>query len=287
MSTTKDISEKAMLVQLSISQWTGKRVDQKASQEVIDANSALPNSGKFNKNLLNQNFVGAFKRVSGDARTFHYQNSLPWGDDDFRILPSENYMEYSKAMRDYKAKFEKVTKEFIASYPVLIKEAKKALGGLFNQNDYPDPVALASRFKFSVNVRPLPTRGDFRVKLAKDEQEKIADQIEEDVTFNVKNAMREVWERLFTAVKHVSEKLKDSDAIFRDSLIGNVQELTDLLPRLNVLEDPELDKIISEVKGNFEKTNPEELRKSTEEREKTASQADDILKKMSGYMSQK
>jgi hypothetical protein len=279
-----NITEKAMLVRLSISQWTARRFDLKATNHVISDYGAKRDSGRFNKLLVDLDAVKTYQKAANEARTFHYSNTLPWGDDGSRILPSKNYLPYTKKMRKLKESFEKSVNDFVDMYPGLIERAQNDLNGLFNKKDYPSPSDLPGKFNFSIGVVPVPAAGDFRVSLSEDEVEQIRADIEARVQDSIAAAMRDAWDRLFQVVKHMAEKLRDRKAIFRDSLIGNIEELCDILPRLNLTDDPNLKKIVRETKQALAGLDPEVLRKHEIDRKLAADQAQGILKKMAAYM---
>ena len=279
-----NITEKAMLVKLSISQWTARRFDAKATNHVLQDYGASNDSGRFNKLLVDLDAVKMYQKAANEARTFHYSNTLPWGDDDSRILPAKNYLPYTKKMRKFKESFEKSVNEFIELYPGLIERAEKNLNGLFNPADYPFADELGAKFNFSVAVIPVPVAGDFRVSLSDDEVDLIRADIEARVKESISAAMKDAWGRLFQVVKHMAQKLRDQKAIFRDSLIGNIQELCAILPRLNLTDDPNLKAMIREVNQSLAGLDPEVLRKHEIDRKVAADQADGILRKMSAYM---
>ena len=83
----------------------------------------------------------------------------------------------------------------------------------------------------------------------------------------------------------MSGRLSDKKAVFRDTLVGNISELCDLLPSLNVTGDEELTKMCDEVRDKLTGFTPKELRKDTTAREDTARAAAAIMDKMAGYMS--
>lgn len=278
------ITEKAMLVRLSISQWTARRFDPKATTHVIEDYGARPDSGRFNKLLVDLEAVKRYQKAANEARAFHYGNTLPWGDDESRILPTDNYLNYTKKMRELRSVFEGAVDEFVAEYPRLIEKAQEDLNGLFSTEDYPAPESLSEKFNFSVSVSPVPDSGDFRVSLSDDEVEQIKADIEARVKDSITEAMRDAWDRLFRAVKHMAEKLQEPGAIFRDSLVGNIVELCDVLPRLNLTNDPNLNKIIKDARAALASLNPKALRKYKLERKAAAGKAGDILKKMEAYM---
>ncbi len=279
-----NITEKAMLVRLSISQWTARRFDLKATNHVIADYGASKDAGRFNKMLVDIDAVKTYQRASNDARTFHYENTLPWGDDDSRILPAKNYLPYTRKMGKLKDSFEKAVNEFVDMYPDLIDRAQNDLNGLFNAKDYPSAFDLPGKFNFAVAVIPVPAAGDFRVSLSDDEVDQIKADIEARVRESIAAAMQDAWARLFKVLKHMVDKLRDLKAIFRDSLVVNIQELCDILPRLNLTDDKDLKKIIRETKQIVSGLDPEILRKHELDRKVAADQADGILKKMAAYM---
>ena len=56
------------------------------------------------------------------------------------------------------------------------------------------------------------------------------------------------------------ERLSDPTGIFRDSLIGNIDELVGLLPILNVANDPQLDDLATNLRLSVFGVTPEVLR---------------------------
>jgi len=279
-----NITEKAMLVRLTISQWTGRRYDFKATRRLTEAHGAKADSGRFNKMLVDNIEVKKYQHAASAARVFHYENTLPWGDDNIRILPSDNYLFYTQKMRELKSKFEKAYNEFIEEYPALIEKAEKDLSGLFSSKDYPAAWELESKFAFDIHVTPVPTANDFRVSLSDDDLTRIKSDIEANVKDSIVTAMGVAWKRLFIAVKHMAVKLADDDAVFRNSLIGNIAELCDLLPRLNITNDPKLIEIIKDARKALVPLDPKDLRDKQIDRKKATVKAAAVLKKMTAYM---
>lgn len=284
MNTEKTLTEKAMLVRVSISQWTARRHDAQATREVIENHGASSDAGRFNKALVDPNSLRPIQKIANEARTFHYSQTLPWGDDDSRILPAENYLEYTKALRDLTDRFETAARDFAAEYPALIERARSALNGLFRADDYPNPGDILRRFAFSVSVSPLPDASDFRVSLGTEETARIRAQIERDTQAAVAAAMRDLWERLRDVIAHAAERLRNRDAIFRDSLIGNIAELCALIPRLNLTGDPALAELADLAARTLGTQDPDDLRRSELARSLAAKDADAILAKMAAYM---
>jgi hypothetical protein len=75
----------------------------------------------------------------------------------------------------------------------------------------------------------------------------------------------------------MAERLSNADAIFRDTLTGNIQSLCDVLKSLNITEDPELEAMRKRIDEKLTGYNPDSLRKGRNIRMEVAKEAQDIL----------
>lgn len=166
---TGAIAERAMLVDLNISNWGAVKHDKKISGEVATQHNSDVNMGRFNKRLLAKEALEKVKRIGNQARLEHYRLTLAWSDDGPRILGSAGYFGYCEFQRKKEAEYWAAVDEFVAAYPELVLEAQRRLNGLFNQADYPKPERIRAKFAFTVAVTPLPRAEDFRCNLAKDD----------------------------------------------------------------------------------------------------------------------
>jgi hypothetical protein len=287
------LSEKAVLVNLSISQWTARKEDKKITKEVEEKYQAH-DAGRYQKALIAQDEIKKLGKFANEARTFHYENTLPWNDQGFRILPTANYLTYTQKIQGFKTAFENAVSIFLDAYPDLVQEAKNRLNGLFNPFDYPPIEEVTRKYGFSVQVNPMPDSSDFRVSLQSDDLEAIRADLEKRIKENTQQAINDLWQRLYNAVNHMATTLEDSEATFRDSLVQNIIDLCELLPRLNLMDDPNLEEMRKEVKNKLTKYNPEELRPKNAKtgieegyraraRDETAEEAKAILKSMEAY----
>jgi hypothetical protein len=280
---SQELTNKAMLVRLSISQWTAKKYDKKVSKEVADKYGTDQERGRYNKVLVAKAELEKINKAASAARTFHYEQTLPWQDDGARILPSANYMHYTQAMRELRREFENAVSTFIDNYSSLVDDARWQLNGLFNANDYPALNRIGKKFAFEVKVDPMPTAADFRVDLQATEVDRIRQEIEHRATQATNEAMQDLWNRLHDVVSKMAERLGTKDAIFRDSLVENVHDLVDLLPRLNLTGDARLEALRQEVAAKLTRHGPQTLRENRQARRETARAAEDILQAMAGY----
>ena len=279
-----DLTEKAMLVRLSVSQWTARKLDKRVTREVARQHQTSEDAGNYRKALLAKEDLKAIQKTVGAARAFHYEQSLPWQDDGARLLPSANFLSYSQKMREYETEFQSAVADFLSRYPSMVHDARSHLNGLFDEKDYPTQSQVAEKFAFAVQVDPMPNATDFRVVLSAEEVERIQRDIETRTQAATAEAMKDLWRRLHDAVAHMAEKLSATDAIYRDSLVGNLTELVGLLPRLNLTDDPDLEAMRQEVEQKLCQYHPQDLRENKFERRKAADDAKQILDAMAGYM---
>lgn len=290
--TETKLTDRAMLVNLSISQWTASKNDKKVTREVAAKHGNVENMGRFNKSLVAKDALETVKKLAGKARTEHYKRTLPWRDGGDRILSSAGYWEYSREMRSIMAEFNAAVDSFVSDYPNFVADAKVALNGLFDASDYPTASAIREKFALLFDIFPMPTSDDFRVNLGDTETARIKTELETQTNAMLNRAMSEVWGRMKDVIGKMSERLKaytvdgtgKAGNPFRDSLVGNITELLDILPSLNLTNDANVTAFAVEMRTHLTAYTPEQLRESEGTRKDVANRADEILSKMAAFV---
>jgi hypothetical protein len=278
------IQKKAMLVSLSVSYWTAKANDDRVIDEISTKHRSERSQSEYRKILVHPDAINAVKAVRSRARAYYFDKTGPWLNDGSRILPSAFYFDFAKKMHEFRGEYEEAVGAFVRKYAALKGEARKRLGTLFKEEDYPSTDALRSKFSWDMGVFPLPSSGDWRVDLG-DETDDIKKQVDAKVEAAMEGYTRDLFKRLHKVVTDLAEAMrKSADPTFRDSIIGNIKELCALLADMNVAGDQALDKMIKAVQGDLAKLNPAELREDKKARKKAADTADEILRKMSAYI---
>jgi hypothetical protein len=279
-----NLSDKALLVQLNISQWSARRLDKKATKQVAESNGADGAVGNYNKCLLPaNNALDLIHKKTSMIRKKFYTNTLPWGMEGIQILPNNNYFEFMTEFRKEKNEWEKLVNDFLIHYPTAKDTAKKHLGSLFSEDDYPPIDHLRNKFGMSLSVMPVPN-ADFRTQLASNEVEKIQRQVEDQLKAAQQTAMKELWTRLYDKVKHMADKLSDESAIFKNTLVENIREQTMMLTRMNFSDDQDIKNIRDEVEKLLIAYEPDTLRFDPAVRRTVAADARAISDKMAVFM---
>jgi hypothetical protein len=273
-----------MLAGLTISVFSGEKVDRKVSEEVaLTHNTTASKAGKFSKRIINKVALEGIDAIAGRARALHYERTLPWSDNAGRLLSIVGFMDYTAEMGLLSSKFASEIDKFIDLYPRMIEEAKTRLNGMFDVNDYPDISGMRERFSFDINISPLPTGSTWFLDMADEEMNVLRASIDERCDNGIKDAIKDVYGQVAEVTKIMHEKLtayevhpetgKVAGGIFRDSLIGNVAKLADLLPSLNLTNDPALAEIGDRMRNELCKFDAAALRAEPEFREATATAA--------------
>ena len=283
MTKQKALSKKAMLVELSLSVWTGRKKDKHVSEEVMSSKGAEKDAGAWWTYLIPRKAMKNVYSAYGRCRAVHNNLTLPWNDDGCRILPAAMFMDYSKAMREAKDEFSKAVEAFLEEYPALINQAHDRLGKLLDRNALPTPNQLRTKFGVHQRIYPLPDSHDFRVELAEGDVKDIRKQMEADINSSVSKSMTSLWQRLSELVAKIESTLNEPKKIFRDSLFTNLTDFCELIPKLNLTEDAALEGVRKELVERLTKLKPESVRTGKAERKVAHKTAKEMLEKIEGY----
>jgi len=279
------INSEALLVSVKISQWSARKFDKEASEDTNQRFGAKEKAGRFNKQLISKEALSEVARAATAIKNYMYKVTLPWSNTTKQhLLSSTLYFEFTQKMRELTAEFDSAADRLTTQYGTLVQDAVLRLNGLYKSSDYPDPADIREKFSVEVEMVPVPESGHLLLDIEKRELEKIKVDLDTRVASKVDKVKREAWDRLYGVVKAMADRLSDKDAIFRDTLVGNIEDLCDLLPALNATGDPDLEIMRLKVEEELTNYTPKDLRKDPAAREDTAKAAKEIMDTMAGFM---
>jgi hypothetical protein len=281
-----NLRDSLLTVHFSISAWEGRKQDKKATKEVADTHGTQSSVGRYHKDLL----PGAVEHekilsIRNGWRTWHYEQTLPWGDEGARVMRSAKFMDYGEGYRNWEAQWTHALQAFEVALPTLIAQAELRLNTLFNRADYPDADEIMKRFAVRLRTYPLPNGEDFRVMdgIPPEEVERLVAEAEDGINARLGDAVKDLWTRMHTVVSHMQAKLADPKGRFHDTLVSNVQDLVDLMPCLNLTNDPVLAQMGLDM-ADLSSHSPEALRSQVGVREAAAAKAAALVKRMGQYV---
>jgi len=283
--STPSIGSSAMLCELSISTWTGRKKDKLASEDVTTANHAASGVASVHKKLLADcQELMAVQKFTANSRNAHYAMTMPWSDTGLRLLPTTQYFKYHQAMTDIQNEYDRLVDLFLYSYEWEITQASAKLGDLFDRNEYPSVDSLRNKFGFRLSYIPLPDAGDFRIDIGNEATEQVKDHYQSYYSAQLNNAMDDVWQRTHKALTSMSERLDYSDhekkKVFRDSLVGNVLDMVELLNVCNVTGDSQMNAARMKLEDAFRGVNADALREDAHLRSETKRTVDEVIKSL-------
>lgn len=270
------LREQAMLITLSVSCWTNSIKDRKVSAEVERTHNAR-DAGRYNKTLVDKAYVDPLTSFAGQIRAFHYTMTLPWGNNGDRLLPAKLFMEYSAQLRKLTSQYDDLVTDFLKVYDTrLIQDARNRLGSMYNPEDYPPSAELRQKFGVRTDITPLSEGSDFRVDVSDAERDRIRGEIDAKLAERQTKAQEDAWLRVKEAVSAVETRMLEEKPVFRDTLITNVEEITKLLPGLNITNDPQVGEVCKVITQELI-VNPSRLRSSPSLRRSIREAASKVL----------
>ena len=296
------LSERAMLMTLSLTAWSARKLDRKVTDKVNTDHGASHDAGRWNKQLLSKDALAEIARLDAEIRAHYYAVTSPWLDrEGTRILSSVHAVSELQWFKTKRYEREDAVSRFVSGYPSFVDAAKIKLNGMFSEDDYPPASTIAGKFRFAVSVDNVPDSEDFRVAMADGQAEDIKREIEARSNAAVETVIRDCYSRISETVGRMSERLKAykpkirtsgpmgdmgdarAEGIFRDSLVENVRELVALLPALNISGDPALTQIAARMQA-LTVEDASALRDNVQARETVARDADAILADVQAFL---
>ena len=275
------IGSNAMLIDLNISVWTGRKMDKKVSEEVDASKGTKARAGNYHKKLMaGSNKLENIQKIVTAVRAWNYQQTLPWSDGGSRLLPMKNFFNYKETLNNFENQFTRAVDEFIEEYPQLVSSSAFTLGDLFDRGEYPTADSLKDKFKFKFVFSPVPDAGDFRIEVEDSAKAELEAQYKSYYEQKLADAMADAWTRLHETLTHISERLDYTDENkkkFWDSTITNATELCSLLSNLNVTNDPKLEDARQKLEKALSGIEPSDVRESEAIRTSVKAKVDDIL----------
>ena len=287
------LSEKALLVRLSVKYPSFSKTDKGVSLEVADQKNANQRAVKVIKTLIDTTHPAyrAVKTARGALYNVFAAETAPWSEDGWYIIKAKGYDRFTEVMREKTDAFDIAVTDFLKVYPELVDQAPHRLGDLFDAEIFPSVEACAELFHSDVEVRPVPEAGDFRVAMSAEDKQKIVTQMQRKNDERVTQVTSECFDRAYSAISNMVERLEAFDpdkkgAKLYDSLVGNVRDIADLLPSLNVGDDPRLEQLAKDIGLRLTETDSSTLKKDEGKRQQVADNARQIMNQIDDFIGQ-
>ena len=282
---TADITRKCVTFKLNMKLYTGQKTIASLSEEIAKKHGGIADAATGTMKAMDREDRLSVQRVTLKARKFLNDHSLTWDDNGTRLVNATDYQTVHDTLTEYQNEFNKAVKSLKARWDELRKRGKERVGDLFSDIKFPESAAaFGNEYSYEFVVGHLESNSaDVRiVGLTKDQTDQFRAQEQAQYEVKLAAVKQEIVDRIDDVIGKLAATLGKKDAIFRDSLIKNVEALAEIAPSLNVTNDKAVDKAIAHMK-ELAKAKPDELRKDAPKREALAKKAKDVKDALTGW----
>ena len=283
-------SDLITLVTLTVKMPGSIKVHKEASEELRAQKGVKKKSrAKVTVDILASDDLDDANKVKQLARNFLYKKSLAYDERNVRAVPNVLLDDVLKGLDEYGRTVDVHFHTFLQSHPFLKERFENAAALLASGIEFPSVEELESKYMWNVdhdvppdvskleNISlagvPSSVEADFRERVKASHGRKIA-RAQGDVTKRVMTVLTEVVDHMDKFGRDAEGKLVGG---FKDSLIGNVRELTGNLRAFNITNDPELEEVRKLLVSKVCKIDPGTLRESEPLRKALKQDAKSIL----------
>jgi len=284
------LSDKCMLVKLTIKRAALTKRDQFLTdkiqaQEGDQSLTVLTKLFRDKSSPINQ-----IMQAVNEVYAYHRKHTLPYVDAGPRILPSDNYMDYTAEMKHLIAKVDNLLSQWMPSYDLLVaqdvmyRNAGHAAGRA-NKDDYPSAEKFQQAMSVEYRFQPMPDSRHFLFDLS-DEDMAAFDAAEQEA---VQTANADTVARMLKPLHSLVERLKEYQGQkgerFHNSLIQNVIEGCDLAQKLAINPTEELTNEITALRTAAQACldDVEVIKGSANARASAKARLEEVAKRMSAF----
>lgn len=275
------LRNKAMMVQLRISKPQMTKKDRGTTQQVAVDKKASESSVAVIKKLYPKHLLAPIISIENAAR--RYVDSVTESRGvSLGLLPCKLFMKFHERIGEFRVQYQQAVTVFLNNYANVMTQAQEGTGEMFNADEYPDVTALKEQFTFEVLYPTLDSANAITLQMEDEALAVYRAEVEKQTLDAARERNATLYKRLAVEVKRIHKQCSNPDGKIYDSLTGNLADLLEILPALNLNEDPEFNGLCMEAALLV--VNPVALRTIESVRENVASDAAEILKKMEGYL---
>jgi len=279
-----NLRESACLVDIVVSMGFSKyKRDREETNRVNAVNKTKNNVARVNKTVFTKEDLKGLYTIERDIRDYKDTYTSPWERGSFDLLAAKHIMNFQSKMGEFRQKLKSEASKFADRLDEIKEHAKDELGDLYKDEDYPTREHIVDSTGLKVLIIPLPDTDDIRLMsgISEADKSKLVEDVTRDVTERNFKAVKSSWNKLFEKIEKLVIALEGKRFSF--SHIENIEGLLDALDVLNVTNDPDLALMGEEIRSKLTIHDQDDL-KNKETKAYVASEARDIMSKMSSFM---
>lgn len=269
--------------------WFGTRrtlsVEQKAqAADTFGAEGSFLSAGK---KLLDTRHpaMKAVTAVRGRIVALWRAMSLPYPESGVRLIRQERIVEFDAKMVEFGGELVEAVAALDRHYHELKRAARRRLGSLYNEADYPDSLRNLFGVEWDYpSVEPPDYLQHLNPRLYEVECQRAQQRFDQAVQL----AEEAFCAELARLVSHLTERLSGTEdgkpKIFRDSVIGNLTDFFQRFRELNVRSSQDLDRLVADCQRIVRGVDPQDLRDNQDLRRHVATEFSRVESVLDGML---
>ena len=255
----RNIFQEACLVQLSTSCWQGSRMLDAAVMEQIGSSEWL----KGKKYLVNPEALNPIRAVISRARKDLERNALPFPITGLTLVPKERIAAIEEILGQHRIDFKEEVERFAEGYEDAREHARRSLGDLFSDFDY--PILIRNKFGFNWRYLALETPDKYQIlspEIYERERAKFEAMMEETRKLATAALRQEFAECVSHMVERLTHDPEGKPKIFKNCMLEKVQAFLDSFNGRNLFQDDQLAGLVEQARSVLQEVDPEQIREN-------------------------
>ncbi len=230
----------------------------------------------------------AFKAVTGvrnQVLRYWRGMSLPYPESGIRLVRQHRITEFAGRMAEFQEELAAAVAVLDRHYSEMKQAARSRLGSLFNPADYPP--GLTTMFELSYDF-PSVEPPEYLLHLKPELYEAECQRMQARFAEAVHLAEEAFCTELARLVSHLTERLSGTEdgqpKIFRDSMVGNLQEFFQRFRELNIRSNAQLDDLVRDAQRIVSGVSAQDLRDNAALRQHVATEMSRVESVLDGLL---
>ena len=278
-------TSKLMLVRLEIGLFNPVRMDKKESEEVQEKHDVRGRAARVIKQLVPKDAIADLQTQAASIRQLVRSHSSVWDEQGYRLVRADRIDALRDKFKVAQDEWNILVNRFMDEWDNTKDQARETLGTLFHEGDYPSEKEIRERFVCRLRAHGIPSLGEIQ-NVAACYSDLMAEN-NERVMEAMSQARLEPLRELANLLKKASDRFHDPDAIFRNSLVENIQDFLDRQDDVVVIDDPDVEKVFKDVQAAVASYDPKNIRQDKTLRSIAADQTTKMVEQIEALVNRK
>lgn len=205
--------------------------------------------------------------------------SSPWEDGGMRIIKCEFIPGFIDTYTAFETAWDKEINSIIPQWDAVRDASRALLGSAFEESRFPSSFTVKKHLSLSLEFRPVPLAGDFRVDVPAAAIRTLNECFEERLD-QQKDSLRFELLNVVDTIHRKMQAWTDGKSRFHESTLSNILDAVARIPKVMLEPDAVLIAAVEEARGAFASVTADDIRDSPDVRSSVAARASAILDSM-------